>query len=456
MPAIKGLTDAKAKAAKATGKPYKLSDRDAMYLLVGANGSKNWMFAYRMEGVAQKGPNKGKSGLLNYAFNLGKCPDVDLDEARKRRAAAAELVSKGIHPKDAKQAENAKAKKELATTFGGIAQEWIDANAPDPADPNPKGSGKWSHYYVQQIRNAMGRYVINAPLGTTPIKEVTSADIFNLVQGIADRKGKAAGDERKTKGAPSIAVLLKQWSSAVFALAIATQRAVINPAEGFKVSTAVKKPKPRSNKALDEDELRSLLSALPRYSEKKPGNRNTGSRETVIAIELLMLTAARTVELRKAQWPEFDFMTATWKIPAERMKMGEPHVVPLSTQAIVLLQELREINPPPKTGPQWLFPNRRRGSVDCMSATTINRALGNMGFNGEQLFRAHGARGTASTYLHGADYEPLIVESALAHKQKGVAGVYNQGKYLKQRRAMMQAYADYLDSLRPREGAVAA
>ncbi|KPD18026.1 hypothetical protein ADM96_15720 [Burkholderia sp. ST111] len=446
----------KAKSAKPTGKPFKISDGNGLYLLVGANGSKTWKYDYKMEGIAQKGPNKGKSGLLNCSFTLGKFPDVDVDKAREKHKKAAEDVKKGVHPKDAEAAENAKAKMELATTFGGIAQEWIDANAPDPADPNPKASGKWGHYYAQQIRNTLGRYVINAPLGAKPIKEVTSADIFNLVQSVADRKGKKGGAERKAKGAPSVAVLLKQWSSAVFALAIATQRAVINPAEGFKVSTAVKKPKPRSNKALDEDELRSLLTALPRYSEKKPGNRNTGSRETVIAIELLMLTAVRTGELRKAQWSEFDFMTATWKIPGERMKMGEPHVVPLSTQAIVLLQELREINPPPKTGPQWLFPNRRRGSVDCMSATTINRALGNMGFNGEQLFRAHGARGTASTYLHGADYEPLIVESALAHKQKGVAGVYNQGKYLKQRRAMMQSYADYIDTLRPKASEEAA
>lgn len=457
MPAIKGLTDAKVKAAKPTGKPYKLSDRDSMYLLVGANGSKNWMFAYRMEGVAQKGANKGKSGLLNYTFNLGKYPDVDLDEARKRRAAAAELVNKGIHPKDAKEAENAKAKKELATTFGGIAQEWIDANTPDPADPNPKASGKWSHYYAQQVRNGMGRYVIGTPLGAKPIKEVTSGEIFNLVQGIAIRKNGATGDERKKVGAPSIAALVKQWCGKVFELAIATVRADTNPAEGFKFSTAAKKPTPRSNKALEsEDDLRALLSALDQYSKPKPGNKNTGSRETTIAIELLMLTAVRTVELRKAEWGEFNFMTAIWTIPAERMKMGKPHVVPLSTQATVLLQELREINPPPKSGRQWLFPNRRRGSVDCMSNTTVNRALQNMGFNGDRWFRAHGTRGTISTYLNENDHDHQIVETVLAHKVKGVAAHYNNAKYIKQRREMLQAYADFLDGLRPKPHEAAA
>ncbi|WP_109481527.1 site-specific integrase [Paraburkholderia sp. C35] len=435
MKTTKALTAKVINDAKPAGKPYKLADLNRLYILVSVAGSKTWYWNYRLDGKD-----------LSYA--IGKWPEITIADARAARAAAEKLVEQGINPTASKKQAVQQTKVEQATTFGGIAQEWIDQNAADPANPVDKQPGKWSRYYSQQVRNFMGRYVINAPIGQRPIKSITSADIFQLVKSVGTRD-KAQGDERKANGAPSIAVLIKQWSSAVFALAVATQPADSNPAEGFKVSLAVKKPKSRPNKALDENELRAVLSALSQYTVKKDGRKYAGQRDTCIAIELLLLTAVRTVELRKARWSEFNFLKAEWTIPGERMKMGLPHVVPLSTQAIALLQELRLINPPAKAdGDGWLFPNRRRGSADCMSATTINRALGNMGFNGERAFRAHGARGTASTTLHGQDYDPLIVDSALAHKQKGVAGIYNQGKYLKQRRAMMQAYADHLDSLK--------
>lgn len=420
---------------KPTDKPQKLTYGDRLYVLVSVAGSKTWYWNFRLDGK-------------DCTYAIGKWPDMSVDDARDARAKAEKLVQQGINPTVDKKQKKAQVTIEQATTFGGIAQEWVNLNAADPDDPNPKQPGKWSKYYTQQVRNFMGRYVINAPLGARPIKSITSPDIAALVQSVGNRTG-ATGVERKAKGAPSVAVLLKQWCGKVFSLAIATGRYENNnPANGFDLSDLVKKPKPKPNKALDENELRDVLAALKSYTVKKDGQKYAGQRDTVIAIELLLMTAVRTVELRKAQWPEFNFITATWTIPGERMKMGLPHVVPLSAQAMALLQELRQINPPPKTGPQWLFPNRRRGSADCMSATTVNRALGNMGFNGERLFRAHGARGTASTTLHGQDYDPLIVDSALAHKQKGVAGIYNQGKYLKQRRAMMQAYADHLDTLK--------
>lgn len=421
---------------KPTDKPQKLTYGDRLYVLVSVAGSKTWYWNFRLDGK-------------DCTFAVGKWSDVSVDDARAKRADAEKLVQQGINPTAAKKQKAKQVKIEQATTFAGIAQEWIDANVPDDLDPNPKQPGKWSKYYAQQVRNFMGRYVINAPIGARPIKSIKSPDIALLVESVGKRD-KATGVERKAKGAPSVAVLLKQWCGKVFARAIATGRYDNNnPALGFELGDiGVVKPKAKSNKALGEGELRDVLAAIKSYSVKKPGQSYAGQRSTVIAIELLLLTAVRTVELRAAQWPEFDFMNALWTIPAERMKKSVAHVVPLSVQAIALLQELRAINPPAKDSPQWLFPNRRRGSVDCMSATTVNRALGNMGFNGEKWFRAHGARGTASTNLNGLDFDPLIVDSALAHKQKGVAGIYNQGKYLKQRKAMMQAYADHLDSLK--------
>jgi integrase len=442
-------------------KPYKVFDKNGLHLLVGANGSRTWKWNYRVEGIKKD----STFGSVQKVLMLGEYPALDVVEAQALRKAVADKLKTGVDPAKEAEQEKAKLQKELATTFGGIAQEWIAANAPDEDDPNDKQPGKWSRYYHQQVRNFMGRYVCGIydkktktwivpvpPIGLRPISEIKSPDIAALVKSVGVRD-KAVGDERKAKGAPSIAVLVRQWCGKVFSLAIATGRYENNnPALGFDLKTVgVVKPAPIPNKALGETELRELLAAVDQYSVCKPGQKYAGQRDTVIAIQLLLLTAVRTGELRKAQWPEFNLITATWTIPGARMKMGLPHVVPLSKQAIALLEELRVINPPPKAGLQWLFPNRRRGSVDCMGATTINRALQNMGFNGDRLFRAHGARGTASTTLNGQDYDSLIVDSALAHKQKGVAGIYNQGKYLKQRRAMMQVYADHLDSLRAGE-----
>ena len=181
------------------------------------------------------------------------------------------------------------------------------------------------------------------------------------------------------------------------------------------------------------DELKQLLAKLKEYR---------GQRTTIIAIKLLLLTFVRTIELRAATWAEFDLDNALWTIPGERMKRRLPHVVPLSTQAITLLVELKQI-----TGNKaWLFPNRR-DEARYMSATTINRALEYMGFAGQDSigFSAHGVRGTASTYLHEEDFNPKHVDRQLAHvERKKVVGTYNKAQYLKQRRVMMQEYADHI------------
>ncbi|MGF6905346.1 tyrosine-type recombinase/integrase [Paraburkholderia sp. GAS348] len=446
MKTAKGLTKDQVRDAKPRPDgPYKLTDRDSMYLLVDKSGSKTWRFNYRLPGLKKD----GTIGPVQYSFTLGTYPEVDLLKARKLRDVEADRVKSGINPIEFHRAEKTKNEVKLATTFAGIAQEWIAANVPDENDPNDKQPGKWSKYYAQQVHNFMGRYVLNAPIGGRPISDIKSPDIAALCKSVGVRD-KATGDERKAKGAPSIAILLKQWCGKIFSLAIATGRYEHNnPANGFDLKDAgVNKPKTKNNKALGEKELRELLAKLQGYSVKKPGQAYAGQRDTVIAIELLMLLMVRTVELRKAQWQEFNLTDALWTIPASRMKKGAEHVVPLPAQAIELLNELRLINPPAKNGTGWLFPNRRRGSVDSMSATTINRALGNMGFNGDKLFRAHGTRGTASTHLHSTKHDPLMVEAALAHKQKGVAGIYNQGDYLDSRRAMMQTYADWLSGLK--------
>ena len=172
-----------------------------------------------------------------------------------------------------------------------------------------------------------------------------------------------------------------------------------------------------------------------------------GYRGTVIALRLMLYTFVRTVELRKAEWTEFDFDAAEWRVPAERMKMakkmkvGETHIVPLSRQAMALLTELKTLS----GGRRFLFPNLRTPDT-CMTATTINRALERMGYLGK--FSGHGFRSTASTLLHELGWRSEVIERQLAHAERDkVKAAYNHAEYMPERREMMQAWADWIDEL---------
>lgn len=408
MKNAKALTASAINAAKPKDKPYKLSDLNRLSLTVSKVGTKSWSWAYRLDGQ-------------DRTYQMGRWPEIGLAEARARRAKAEKLVKAGIHPKAHDDQQVAQTMAEQATTFWGVMAEWIDINRP-----------RWSPSYLDQVERFAGRYIRDTEIGKRPLRSLTSADVYGLVRSIGAR-GKIAGTERKAGGAPSIATLIKMWCSGVFRLGIASGRCDNNPAAGFKLSDVIAKPPTRNNRPLDATELKQLLSKLKQYQ---------GQRTTIIAIKLLLLTFVRTIELRAATWSEFDLENALWTIPAERMKRRLPHVVPLSTQAVALLTELKQ-----QTGNKTcLFPNRR-DEARCMSATTINRALEYMGFAGRDSigFTAHGARGTASTYLHEEDFNPKHVDRQLAHvEKKKVVGTYNKAQYLKQRRVMMQEYADYI------------
>ena len=236
--------------------------------------------------------------------------------------------------------------------------------------------------------------------------------------------------------------MLRQWCSAVFRLAVVSGRVERNPVSDLKASDVIVRPKVKNNRALNPSELKDLLNALKNFS---------GQRTTGIALDLLMLTFVRTIELRAATWDEFDFNQAIWTIPASRMKMKDAgdHVVPLSSQVVALLKELKEVTGVSKAGPRWLFPNYRRVN-ECMTATTINRALERMGFNGKNSigFSAHGFRGTASTLLHEMNYRPEVIEAQLAHKERNaVKAAYNKAQYIAERKKMMQHWADFVSAL---------
>jgi len=388
------LTDAKIRATKPGPKPAKLADGGGLYLEVRPTGAKLWRFRYRIAGKEN-------------VFAIGEYPDIGLAEARAEHGKARALVKQGVHPSHNRQAERLSSQVANANTFEAVAREWISKKSPT-----------WTGYYLRQVTRFLESDVF-PHIGKLPIRHVTSAHLLEVIRRI------------ETRGAETVALLVRQWSSAIFRYAVATLRADGDPAAALK--GAIHRPKVEHHKPLSRAQIVDFKEAVEKYG---------GYRTTVIALELMLLTFVRTVELRKAAWSEFDLEHAEWRIPAERMKMREPHIVPLSRQAVKLLRELQTY-----TGARGLlFPNYR-SPKECMTATTLNRALERMGFNGKDSigFSAHGFRATASTLLNEMGYRSDVIERQLAHAERDkVRASYNHAEYMQERTAMMQEWADFL------------
>lgn len=406
------LNDSTIKALKPKESDYTKRDGGGLFLFVSKAGGKLWRMRYRLNG-------KG------HILALGKYPVVSLADARTKTIEAHKLIEQGTHPLDHKKKLEQEKTDRNKNSFGAVARAWIEAN-----------KANWSAYYLKQIEALMERYVFSSKqLDSKPISEVGASDIRAICLAVAKRDKLKEG-ERKN-GSIIMAKNLLQWCGAIFCYAIAHSKADIDPTYGLRGLPELKRPPVKHNRPLSRDELKELISALDNYS---------GQRATVIAVWLLLLTFVRTGELRKSTWSEFDIEGKTWRIPPERMKKRKEHWVPLSDQALALLKELREIS----GYGTWLFPNNRR-SDDCMTATTINRALENMGFNGKGTigFAAHGFRGTASTMLHELNFRPDLIEHQLSHAEANkVKASYNHAQYLPERTAMMQHWADYIYSLK--------
>lgn len=387
------LTDIAVKNAKPKDVPYKISDRNGLYLLVSTTGARLWRYKFRVA---------GKEGL----FSIGEYPQITLAKARDVHAKAREQVSQGIHPLHQRKLEELEKVSEAGNTFKSIANDWIGQN-----------KTRWSEYYLKQVERSMSVDVF-PKIGTLPIKQVKAAHVLQIMKIIEKR------------GAPTVAILVRQWCSAIFCHAVANLKAEFDPISAIK--GAVKRPKVKHNQPLPAKDIPTFMQALRKFG---------GYRTTSIAIELLFLTFVRTVELRKAEWHEFDLDNAIWRIPAHRMKMKEEHIVPLSTQVVALLRELKEWT----GGRLLLFPNYRTPSL-CMTATTINRALERMGYGGK--LSAHGFRSTASTILHEKGHLPEFIERQLAHAERNqTTAAYNHAQHLEKRTAMMQHWADHIDAL---------
>lgn len=397
------LTDAKIRNTKPGEKPIKLTDGGGLYLEVRPTGAKLWRYRYRIAG-------KENVFAVGEYFNDKRGGHISLDDARSERDKARALVKQGIHPAHHRQAERLATHAENANTFEAVAREWIAKKKPG-----------WTAYYLRQVERFLEADVFPY-VGNLPIRNVTAAHLLEIVRRIEGR------------GAETVALLVRQWASAIFRYAVATLRADADPAAALK--GAIHRPKIEHRKPLSRDQIAGFVNALEGYA---------GYRTTVIALRLMLLTFVRTVELRGAYWAEIDLDRAEWRIPAERMKMREPHIVPLSRQAVELLRELHTFT----GGRGMLFPNYRNPKT-CMTATTLNRALERMGFNGKDSigFSAHGFRATASTILNEFGFRPDVIERQLAHAERNkVRASYNQAEYLEERRAMMQQWADLTDEM---------
>lgn len=394
------LTDTKVRNAKPSAKPHKLPDGQGLYLDVRPSGAKIWRYRYWIM--------PEKDGI----YTIGEYPGVSLSDARREREWAREQVKQGINPTHAKEAERLRRLGEAANTFEAVAREWIEQNR-----------AHWSAGYLDQVETYLGRDVF-PKIGSLPIRMVTAAHLLGIIRAVEDR------------GAKSIAVLIRQWSGQIFRYAAATLRADSDPSAVLR--GAIKREPVRHNPPLSKDEIPRFLNLVGVYG---------GYRGTVIALKLMLYTFVRTVELRKAEWTEFDLGAAEWRVPADRMKMkkqmkvGESHIVPLSRQAVELLAELKTLS----GGRQYLFPNLRTPKT-CMTATTINKALERMGYAGK--FSGHGFRSTASTMLHELGWNEKAIERQLAHAERNkVKAAYNHAEYLAERREMMQAWSDWIDEL---------
>ena len=405
------LTDTKIRNTKKSDKPIKLTDSGGLYLEVRPSGAKLWRYRYRIAGKENvfalgeitKEPIGETDAEKRERIQQGR---LTLFEARAERDKCRGLVKQGRHPSHNRQARLVARVSENSNTFQAIAMEWIAQRKPE-----------WTASYLKQVENMLEADVYPY-IGTLPMRSITAARLLEIIKRVEKR------------GAETVAILIRQWASAIFRYAVSTLRADADPAAALK--GAIHKPKVEHSKPLSRKDLPEFMKSLGSYG---------GYRTTVIAMHVLLLTFVRTVELRAAEWSEFDLDASEWRIPAERMKKRELHIVPLSTQVVELVRELHTLT----GGQKFLFPNYRTPKA-CMTATTLNRALERMGYRGK--FSSHGFRATASTVLNEMGYRSDVIERQLAHAERNkVRASYNQAEYLPERKIMMQGWANLIDEL---------
>lgn len=382
--------------AKPKEKLYRLFDERGLYLEVMPNGSKYWRLKYRFNGKDKR-------------LALGVFPEVSLAVARDKRDTARKLVAEGTDPSFARK--EAKRQRVLRSihTFESVARAW-----------HKDHQVRWdAHYSANIIRKF--ELDIFPHIGNRPVAEITPLELLEAIKKIEKR------------GAYEVARRCLRLCGQVYKYAIPNGLAERNPAADL--TGALTPYKKTHFAALDIKELPGSLQALECNDARL-------YQQTRNAVRLLMLTFTRTRELIEATWDEFDLEQGTWEVPAARMKMRKPHIVPLSTQAIEILREQKELAGKWK----WVFPNQVR-PVNSMSNNTVLFAIGRLGYKGKMT--GHGFRALAMTTIkEKLGYRHEVVDRQLAHAHRnGIDAAYDRAQFLDERKKMMQEWADYLDTI---------
>lgn len=391
------LTDVQLRRLKPRATPYKLSDGAGLHVIVQPTGAIWWRYNYRLHG-RQK------------TISFGTYPDVALAIARDRLRAARELVAAGQDPAEAKRAERIRARFATLQTFEHVGREWFTRRSKTIAPRT-----------VLKERFILENWIY-PEIGGRSIGILEPPDILAML-----RKIEAQGRYETTHRAKQIVGMVFRYALAC-GLVKRDQTADLRGALQPVVST------PRAA-LLEPTRIAGLLRAIDTLD---------GSPIVAIALQFAPLVFVRPGELRAAEWREVDLDGRLWRIPAAKMKMRDDHLVPLSTQAVALLRKVAPLT----GGGRFVFPSVRT-TARCISENTLNAALRRLGYRQDEM-TAHGFRAMARTRLDETlRYPPEVIELQLAHRVPGVLGAtYNRSRYLEQRAAMMQAWADYLDRLR--------
>lgn len=392
------LTAVEVKNAQPREKPYRLFDARGLYLEVHPGGARYWRLKYRYAGKEKR-------------LSLGVFPEVGLAEARSRADSHRTTLRDGADPSAKRRAERIAQRVRAANTFEAVAEEWHTSRS--------KG---WADRHADRVLWRLKRHVFPW-LGSRPIAEITAPEILDVLRRI------------EAKGHGETAHRIRAICGQVFRYAIVTDRATRDPSGDLRGALGPKNPTHYAT-ITEPVGIGALMRAIDGY---------TGTPEVCAALRLAPLVFVRPGELRRAEWSEIDLDAAEWRIPGTKMKSKRPHIVPLSRQAVAVLRDLQPLT---GGGPgPFVFPSIRGGKRP-MSENTVNAALRKLGYSKEEM-TGHGFRAMASTRLHELGWRTEVIERQLAHLEPNeVKAAYNHAKYLDERRTMMQAWADYLDTLR--------
>lgn len=385
------LTDTAVRHSKGGERPRKLADGKGLYLLVMPDGARYWRWKYRHAGREK-------------VMALGVYPEVSLAQARAKHWEARLLLLTGADPVE--QRRQQKKEQTAFVTFQRAAEKWYEHWA-------PTRKAKGAEIMWGRIKSNVLPHI-----GKRPVSDIPASAFRDVAKRIEDR-------------APTIARQMLQCCSQIMRYAVAHDMAERNPVSDLQTSDVLKPHKSKNVARVDAKEVPALMHAIVYYG---------GTESTRLALRLLAMTFVRTSELIEATWDELDLENARWNIPAERMKMSTPHIVPLSRQAVETFKRLKTLT----YGGNFVFPGRA-GHTKPMSRATMLVALGSMGFGGKMT--GHGFRGLASTILHEQGYNHEHIELQLAHQSRGkVSAAYNHALYLQPRAKMMQDWSDYLEA----------